>query len=337
MTRQKPISAKRPGIKGRFKRFKGVALVFAAIAIIAALIIFIYLLPAPEVKAPPHHGHPQHPAFEEPGGPIVPPSIPYPLQQPRPHAPPKPLPVPAERPLIPPQGAAKKTQQPLPKKAAQEVAILIDDMGYDPAIDNALLSLDAPVSFAFLPGAPHTEKLAGRAFKMGRDILVHLPLEPLNSGIDPGPGALRLGMSPDAMLAMLKKDLNAVPHATGVNNHMGSRFTADRKAMEFILKEIRSRGLFFVDSKTTRDSVAYQVAREMGVPSAARSVFLDDDRNPAAIKKELDIAVMLAKRGRGVIAIGHPFPNTMRVLHEELPVLKEKVRLVPVHALVRTN
>lgn len=336
MTRQKPMPAKRSGTKGRFKRFKGVALVFAAIAIIAALIIFIYLLPTPQVKAPSKHGHPQHPAFEEPGGVVAPPFIPYPSQQPSPQIPPKP-PVPTERPLIPPHGAAKKSRQPLPKKAAQELAILIDDMGYDMEINNALLAIDAPVSFAFLPGAPHTEKLAGRAFKMGRDILVHLPLEPLNAGIDPGPGALRLGMSPDVMAAVLKKDLNAVPHATGVNNHMGSKFTADRKAMEFILEEIRNRGLFFIDSKTTRDSVAYQVAREMGVPSAARSVFLDDDRNPAAIKKELDTAVMLAKRGRGVIAIGHPFPTTMRVLSEELPVLKEKVRLVPVHVLVRAN
>ncbi|MGQ9499608.1 MAG: divergent polysaccharide deacetylase family protein [Dissulfurimicrobium sp.] len=336
MTRQKQISPKRLGIKGRSKRFKGVALVFAAIAIIVALIIFIYLLPAPEVKVSPHHGRPQHPAFEKSGGAIVPSPTPYPSQQPRPQTPPKTF-VPMERSLIPSHGAEKKTQRPLPKKAAQGLAILIDDMGYDMEIDNALLAIDAPISFAFLPGAPHTEKLAERAFKMGRDVLVHLPLEPLNSDIDPGPGALRLSMSPDVMLATLKKDLNVVPHAKGVNNHMGSRFTADRKAMEFILKEIRSRGLFFVDSKTTCDSVAYQVAREMGVPSAARSVFLDNDQNPDAIKKELEAVVMLAKRGRGVIAIGHPFPNTMRVLREELPVLKDKVQLVPVHALVRTN
>lgn len=304
---------------------------FVVIAIIAALVFFIYLLLGPEVKAPQKRHPQQYPPFEEPV-PIAPPSV----QAPLPTAPIKPHVLPA-KPLPPSPGATKNIPQSLPQKAMPELAILIDDMGYDQAIDNALLSLDAPVSFAFLPGAPHTKKLAGKAFQLGRDVLVHLPLEPLNPKIDPGPGALRLDMAPDIILATLKKDLDAIPHAIGVNNHMGSRFTADRKAMELIMPEIKRRGLFFVDSKTTGGSVAYSIAREMGVPTAARDIFLDNDQDPAAIKKELRMAILLAKRGRGVIAIGHPFSNTRKVLYEELPLLKKEVRLVPVHAIVRTN
>ncbi|UKL12953.1 divergent polysaccharide deacetylase family protein [Dissulfurimicrobium hydrothermale] len=333
MTGTKPRPSKRP-TKNRLWHSMSVVFILAVIAIIAALVVFIYLLPAPEVKGPQHQGQqPLRPLLEEPGI-IVPPSS---IQT-------KPPQVRPSQPAIPPAkpGPLAKTRgrearHPLPQKERPEIAILIDDMGYNLAIDDALLSLDAPISFAFLPLAPHTARLAKKASQMGRDVLVHLPLEPLDPHIDPGPGALKVDMSPDVMLMMLKKDLDAVPEAIGVNNHMGSRFTADRQAMEVIMPEIKRRGLFFVDSKTNNKSVAYSVAREMGVPSAARSVFLDHNQDPLLIKMELNKAVRLAKHGRGVIVIGHPLPNTKKVLCEELPMLKKEVKLAPIHALVRTD
>ena len=194
-----------------------------------------------------------------------------------------------------------------------------------------------PLSFAFLPGAPNTEKLAAKAARLGRDVLVHLPLEPLNADINPGPGALRVNMTKEAILSVLKKDLGLVPDACGVNNHMGSKFTADKKAMSIVLGEIKRRGLFFVDSVTTNKSVAYALAQEMGIPSAARSVFLDDDHSPSDIKKELRHLVLLAKRNGSAIAIGHPFPDTEKVLRDELPSLRKEVLLVPVHTLTHVR
>ncbi len=232
-------------------------------------------------------------------------------------------------PSLPPRPSRPKTKISIPL-----VAILIDDMGYSIRMDNALLALDAPLSFSFLPGAPHTPMMARKAKAMGRDVLVHLPLEPFNPRIDPGPGTLRLDMDPNSMLGILTRDLDAVPGAIGVNNHMGSKFTADKKAMRFILTEIKRRDLFFVDSRTTKDSVAYSTAMSMGIPTAERGVFLDHDPRQEAIRKEVKRLVKLSKERGCVLAIGHPMPNTWRVLREELPKISREVKLVPVHRIL---
>ena len=232
-------------------------------------------------------------------------------------------------PSLPPSPSRPKARVSIPL-----VAILIDDMGYSIRMDNAFLNLNAPLSFSFLPEAPHTPMMARKAKDMGRDVLVHLPLEPLNSRIDPGPGSLRLDMDPDSMLGILRKDLDAVPGAIGVNNHMGSKFTANRKAMKFILAEIKRRNLFFIDSRTTKDSVAYITARSMGIPTAERSVFLDHDPRQEAIRKEVERLVKLSKERGHILAIGHPMSNTWKVLHEELPRISKRVRLVPVHRIL---
>ena len=232
-------------------------------------------------------------------------------------------------PSLPPGPSRPKARVSIPL-----VAILIDDMGYSLRMDNAFLRLNAPLSFSFLPGAPHTPMMARKAKHMGRDVLVHLPLEPLNPRINPGPGGLRLDMDPDSMLGILRKDLDAVPGAIGVNNHMGSKFTANREAMEFILAEIKRHNLFFIDSRTTKDSVAYITARSMGIPTAERSVFLDHDPRQEAIRKEVERLVKLSKKRGHILAIGHPMSNTWKVLHEELPRISKRVRLVPVHRIL---
>ncbi len=278
-------------------RFPGLLWTTIALGMTGAIIALLYLLPLPPTRT--------HPPFEDFRH--VPSSLP-----PRP-----------SRPKI--------------RVSTPMVAILIDDMGYSIRMDNALLSLKAPLSFSFLPGAPHTTMMARKARHMGRDILVHLPLEPLNPRINPGPGSLRLDMDPDTMLTILRRDLDAVPGATGVNNHMGSKFTANRKAMRFILTEIKRHDLFFVDSRTSKDSVAYATARSMGIPTAERSVFLDHDPRQEAIKKEVKRLIKLSRKRGQVLAIGHPLPNTWKVLQEELPKISKEVKLVPVHRILKYN
>jgi len=214
------------------------------------------------------------------------------------------------------------------------VAILIDDMGNNFRINNDFLKLDAPLSFSFLPTAPYTPKLAKKAKDLGKDVLIHLPLEPINSMIDPGPGVLRLSMDFDSMLQVLRKDLDAVPGAIGVNNHMGSKFTKSQRGMELILTEIKRRGLFFVDSKTTHDSVAYVTAKSMGIPAAERAVSLDHDNKKESIRREIKKMVKLSVDNGCVLAIGHPTSNTWRVLSEELPVVRKSASIVPVHKIL---
>lgn len=218
-------------------------------------------------------------------------------------------------------------------ESVPRVAFLIDDLGYDLAIDRAFLSIDAPLSFAFLPGAPHTQRLVREARNKGRDILVHLPMEPLSPAADSGPGALRTDMALEPLLRLLRQDIEAVPGAMGVNNHMGSRFTANRGAMELVLAEVKRRGLFFVDSRTTSGTVAYETARSLGVPAIERFVFLDHDPRPEAVRRELNRLVRLAQERGQALAIGHPLSVTLRVLYEELPRLQKEVRVVPVHRL----
>ncbi len=214
------------------------------------------------------------------------------------------------------------------------VAILIDDMGYNFSINNKFLELEAPLSFSFLPTAPYTPKLAKKAKDLGKDVLIHLPLEPVNTAIDPGPGVLRLSMDFDSMLQILRKDLDAVPGAIGVNNHMGSKFTTSKRGMELILTEIKRRGLFFVDSKTTHDSVAYVTARSMGIPAAERAVFLDHDTQEESIRRQIKKMVKLSMENGCVLAIGHPTSNTWKVLYEELPRVRKSVSIVPVHKIL---
>ena len=235
---------------------------------------------------------------------------------------------------VPPVSSPSKPSRPKSTASMPLVAILIDDMGYKLPINNQFLKLEAPLSFSFLPTAPHTPKLAKKAKDLGKDVLIHLPLEPVNSAIDPGPGALRLSMDFDSMLKMLRKDLDAVPGAIGVNNHMGSKFTASKSGMELILTEIKRRGLFFVDSKTTHDSVAYVTARSMGIPAAERAVFLDHNTQKESIRSEVKRMVKLSVENGCVLAIGHPTSNTWEVLYEELPRVRKRVRIVPVHKIL---
>jgi polysaccharide deacetylase 2 family uncharacterized protein YibQ len=214
------------------------------------------------------------------------------------------------------------------------LAIVIDDMGYDLDINRAFIELDAPLSFAFLPFAPHTESLARLAYSREKDVLVHLPLEPERKNINPGPGTITLSMDRDDTLRLLNRAIAAVPGASGVNNHMGSAYTANVEHMTWILHALKGKEMFFLDSRTTKLSKAWDVAYRMNVPATWRDVFLDHVPDERSVRKELERAVKIAVKNGSAVAIGHPHEVTLRVLYRELPLVRKHVRLVPVHMLL---
>ena len=165
--------------------------------------------------------------------------------------------------------------------------------------------------------------------------MLHLPMEPMEyPRVDPGPGALLTSMSPDELIAQLTKNLDTLPSARGVNNHMGSKMTTMSNQMYQIFSILKKRNLFFIDSRTTAESLSRPSARLLKIPFAQRDIFLDHVQNADFIRKQLKKLVRIAIRHGTAIGIGHPHPITIDVLQEELPKLKNKVELVPASAVV---
>lgn len=214
------------------------------------------------------------------------------------------------------------------------VAIVIDDMGGDLKALAELLEIDAPITFAVLPRLSHSKDVAEAAYSKGHEVLLHLPMEPKPSADgqkDPGHGALLTSMSAVDVRSMVEDDFKDVPHASGINNHMGSKFTEDETLMRAVMEVVREKNLFFLDSLTTPASVGSRLAKELGVRGARRDIFLDNTRDGAYIKAQLNgLATAARKRGKAV-AIGHPYPETIAALKDALPELKrsgiEVVRL----------
>lgn len=214
------------------------------------------------------------------------------------------------------------------------VAIIIDDMGYHRKIGDSLLALDMSLSFSFLPEAPFACRQEEKAYLLGRDVMVHLPMEASDAKWDPGPGALYLSTSPEELLTTLKKDLAAVPHAIGANNHMGSKFTQNRQAMHRVLGELKEQGFFFIDSFTTAKSTGMEEAQEMGIKTGRRHIFLDNVQDPQKICSQLDKLAALAGKQKQAIGIGHPYQATLDALRNCREKLLTTVQVVPVHELV---
>lgn len=250
-----------------------------------------------------------------------------------------PLPAPLyEEPTLPhqPPPAVTRRKKPGERPLTDRplVAIVIDDMGYRQNTGKALLALDLPLSFAFLPFTPFAAELQQEARDKGRDMLLHLPLEPVNPKWNPGPGALTTAMDAKTMASRLDADLRAVPTAIGISNHMGSRFTASPQAMRALLPLVRTRNLFFLDSVTASKSVAYDLALEMGVKTARRTVFLDNDQNPDKIMAQLDLLIRLGGEHGQAVGIGHPYPATVEALRRYQSELRTRTEMVGISRLV---
>ncbi len=223
-----------------------------------------------------------------------------------------------------------------PVKKRPRLAIIIDDIGYDRQLAEKLIGLNAPLTIAILPHSPHREAIARLANERGLEVMLHLPMEPLEyPEINPGPGALLASMGPDELLQILEKNLKAVPHIQGVNNHMGSRLTATSEPMYQVFSVLKRHGLYFVDSRTTNESVCRPSARLFQLPFAQRDVFLDHAHDSASIRKQLRELVRIAQRKGEAVGIAHPHPSTYQILKEELPALQQQVEMVPASRLVR--
>lgn len=215
------------------------------------------------------------------------------------------------------------------------LAIIVDDLGSDVAPAEALLRLRYPLTLSILPSQPHSAEIADKTFRRGDEVMLHLPMEFEGSTAKPEAVELRVGMGAGEVDRLLGQMLEAVPHASGINNHEGSRATTDPALMADVMAVLRQRNLFFIDSRTTAATVAYDAARQAGVRAASRNVFLDDVETREAILRQIDLAERDATKEGSAIAIGHPHPATIAALEEALPQLKARgVRLVFASALV---
>ncbi len=226
-----------------------------------------------------------------------------------------------------------------PREKLPRVALIIDDLGYAaPELVTRFCSQPIAFSVAVLPFQEFTKESAEIAHAHGKEVILHLPMEPIGypgPSKDPGPGAIMFEASESETRTRVRNALDAVPHRQGVNNHMGSRITPDRKRMTWILEELKARRCFFVDSRTEKDSVAFAVAEALKVPALQRKVFLDDDKNYDEIAKQWDRAIAIAKKEGQVLVIGHIYPETAEALQKLIPRAKGEVTFVKAGDLVR--
>lgn len=218
-----------------------------------------------------------------------------------------------------------------------KVAIIIDDLGYNEEIAMAFLDLPIELTYSFLPFAPYTKKLERLAHRRGKTVFLHLPLEPKDSTFNPGPGALYLQDSLETQKEKLLKCLHEVPHAVGINNHMGSAFTEDITAMTNIMEVIKSRSLLFVDSYTTKGTVGLQAARQASAESFSRSVFLDNEIDEEKICSQLEKLVLHAEKNGRAVGIGHPHRVTMNAIKNCGLKFQNQVQYVRVREMVALN
>jgi len=208
---------------------------------------------------------------------------------------------------------------------APRIAIIIDDLGYHLDNGRRALGLPGPVSFSFLPAGPRTRVLAEQAHALGRDILLHLPLQAYQDESRAEPEEISLDMTRARLAVVFDEALAAVPYVIGINSHRGSLLTRHPGQMQWLMEEIRRReNLFFIDSYTHHKSVALQIARENGIDAIKRDVFLDPDESPDTVAREFERMKKLARERGQVVAIGHPHPATLELLEQQLPRLAEE-------------
>ncbi|MBT8422167.1 MAG: divergent polysaccharide deacetylase family protein [Gammaproteobacteria bacterium] len=220
--------------------------------------------------------------------------------------------------------------------AAPSIAIIIDDLGYRYDEGQRAVALPGDVTCAVIPNTPHGADMAEAAHAAGKEIMLHLPMQPLDKQRPVGDEGIALETTRRGVTEALSSGMLAVPHVVGVNNHMGSLITRHPGHMTWLMQDLLERNLFFIDSVTTRSSVALRMAREQGVTATRRDLFLDfEEATEAEIHSRLQELYAVAYRQGHALGIGHPYPATMAVLERELPRLAERgIRLVTVSQLI---
>jgi len=311
-------------------RLRAALIWIAGGALVAAVVAL--LVPRPEPVALPPPASPAPPAAEAPPAPVEevvsppPPIVPV-TAEPLP-PPPQPEP-PAWRRFA----AAAPAADGRPR-----IAVVIDDLGLDGPRSQRAIALPAAVTLSFMSYATEARGETEEARERGHELLVHVPMEPLSAHEDMGPNGLLVSLSQDEVLRRLRWDLGRFDGYVGINNHMGSRFTADAAAMAPVIAEVKARGLLFLDSRTAGDSQGAVLAQRAGVPFAERDVFLDDVITPAAIAAQLRATEMWARRHGTAVAIGHPHDETLAALAAWIAALPQKgLVLVPLTAVVEAR
>lgn len=242
-------------------------------------------------------------------------------------------PAPAQTPKSEPAG---KPDTPIPAPSSKgRIAIIIDDLGGEIEPAKKLAGLNAPITFSVLPHLKRSREVAQMAHTAGLVVMVHLPMESKWASVNPGPGALFTTQSVADITRIVAEDIGAVPYATGANNHMGSAFTEDATRTETVLRELKQRGLFFVDSRTTPSSTAFGSASRLKIPVAGRDVFLDNERDKEKIVEQITALAKLALKKGKAVGIGHPYPETISAIGEAIPILRAMgVEIAPVTKLL---
>lgn len=202
-----------------------------------------------------------------------------------------------------------------------KIAIVIDDIGNSLRAGLEAIALPANITFAVMPHRKHSKMLAERAKRVGREVILHAPMSTQN-GREIGAGALTQTMDERFFKNRLRFAIDSIPHLTGVNNHMGSYLTTQPEAMKWVMEVVKEKGLFFVDSRTHAKSVAYSTAKQMGLLTANRDVFLDHEINIESIHTQFKRTIAIARKYGSAIAIGHPHRATLTYLKHVLPQLE---------------
>lgn len=218
--------------------------------------------------------------------------------------------------------------------AQPKIAIIIDDLGYNRARGEAIINLPGAITCAVIPQTPHAPYLARQAKKIGKEVILHMPME--TEGYDTlDKGGLRDDMPQEEFLRTVNDAIQRIPEATGLNNHMGGALTANETAMTWLMDALVEHQLFFVDSRTTAQSVARKVAQRQGLAHAGRDIFLDNERDLNSMNEQFNRALGIARRRGHAIIIGHPYPETIEYLQNVLPLLATAgIELVPVSQLL---
>jgi uncharacterized protein len=223
-----------------------------------------------------------------------------------------------------------------PYRDLPKIAIIIDDIGNDKNLASSLMDMGLAITLSVLPSSTYGREIAEEANTKGFEVMLHLPMEPQNyPAVNPGPDALLIKMDERQIKAILDKNLKSIPGVSGVNNHMGSHYTENEDKMAYVMKELKKRGLYYLDSRTTAGSVGFKLARAWGVRAGQKSVFLDNDPSAKAVKYQMERLVGIARYSGEAIGIGHPHEVTLNMLKEYADLLKSDFKLVPVSDLVK--
>lgn len=311
---------------GANERDKGVTIAESAVA--------PALAPAPEVEA------------EEPGiGDIIA-ALPEPVAQPEPESVPEPAAVAppidlasVALPAAPTPSSGAWLANALPPVDAQGkamIAIVIDDVGVDRSNAERAIDLPAPVTLSLMSYADDLPSLAANARARGHELMLHLPMQPLDPTVNAGTNSLRIDQSPSELIATLDWALARFDGYIGVNNHMGSAFTRQAGSMAVVLGELHKRGLMFLDSRTVADTAGGAIAIRLGLPHLDRDIFLDNDPSASAIAAQLAELERVAHEKGFAIGIGHPYPSTIEALQRWIPELESRgIVIVPVSTILR--